>query len=80
MLRFPVRFFRESVAGDRVKQSLRTLQELAGGKSFELLQSLWTLPPATLSWKNITGYAKFERPVNPRTNILTYQIAVCYTV
>ncbi len=40
----PVRFFRESVAGGRVKQSPRTLQqELAGGKSFKLLQSLWRL-------------------------------------
>ena len=38
---YPVRFFRENVAaGGKVKQSPRTLQqELAGGKSFKLLQS-----------------------------------------
>ncbi len=35
---YSVRFFRESVAGGRMKQSPRTLQqELAGGKSFKLL-------------------------------------------
>ncbi len=39
-----VRFIRESVAGGKVKQSPRTLQqELAGGKSFKLLQSPWRL-------------------------------------
>ncbi len=41
---YSVRFFRESVADGRVKQSPQTLQqELAGGMSFKLLQSPWRL-------------------------------------
>ncbi len=45
---YSVRFFHESVAGGRVKQSPQTLQqELAGGKSFKLLQNLWRLLHST---------------------------------
>ncbi len=46
---YSVRFFRESVVGGRVKQSPQTLQqELAGGKSFKMLQSLWRLLHSTI--------------------------------
>ena len=55
---YPVRFFLESVAGGRVKQSPRTLQqELAGGKSFKLLQSSWRLLHSTIRHA-LTGKTK----------------------
>ncbi len=57
--------FRQSVAGVRVKQSPRTLQqELAGGKSCcKVHGDCFTLPPATLSRKNLTEYAKFKHSI-----------------
>ena len=77
---YSVRFFHESVVDGRVKQSPRTLQqELAGGKSFKLLQSPWRLLHSTtrhalIEKPNRPEYAQFEHSVNLLYHIITVHV------